>query len=481
MKNIGILAIFAFILIAGYVLINGRNADKKTFDINNFAPRPPMGWNSFDAWDCRIDEETFKKTVDVIDEKLKPYGWEYAVIDYIWWHPDPGHWNTAENHFRRIGHPNIRYNEDGTLLNPGNTRMDEYGRLIPAIERFPSSKNNSGFKSIGDYVHSKGLKFGIHIMRGIHTAAVINKLPIKGTKFTADQIAEPWDTCRWNNHMYGVDPTKPGAQEYYNSLFEMYAEWGVDYVKADDVLYPPFHEGEVTLMKNAIEHCGRPIILSLSPGEAHLGKAEFLKENANLWRISADFWDEWEHLKKNFELLNSWSPHTGNGSWPDADMIPFGRISLQDRPHGPERMSLFSENEHYTLMSLWSIARSPLMIGSDLLSTPDSILSFFTNEEILYVNQYSENGRQAVNEDGKIIWIANDQNSDDVFVGLFNTTDETQEVSFDLEWEMLRGTYSVRDLWEKKDIEKTKGHFKQELGPHLGKLYRLRSLEANKL
>lgn len=457
----------------------GRGSSPEGVDSDGIHQRPPMGWNSFDAWDCRIDEETYRSTVEVMAKKLQPYGWEYAVIDYIWWHPEPGHWNVPEKKYRRIGHPNIRYNKDGSLLNPDNTRLDEFGRLTPAVERFPSAASGNGFKEIADYVHSKGLKFGIHIMRGIHRKAVFEKLPIKGTEYTADMIAEPWDTCRWNNHMYGVDASKPGAQEYYNSLFDMYAAWGVDYIKADDVLYADFHKEELQLIKNAIDQCGRPMVLSLSPGEAHLGQAEFLKEHANMWRISADFWDKWEHLRKNFDLLNAWSSHTGPGNWPDADMIPFGHISLENRPHGPDRMSQFTKNEHYTLMSLWAIARSPLMIGADLLSTPDSVLSFFTNEEIIYVNQYSENGHQARNEAGQIVWVADDQRSEDVFVALFNVSDEEQEVSIELEWEMLRGNYLVRDVWKGEDEGATTGVFSRTLRAHEGRLYRLTLIENN--
>lgn len=471
MKTIKTLGIVIVIFVVAYFAIQA--SDKNDLAVKSIAQKPPMGWNSFDAWDCRIDEATYKKTVDFMAENLLEYGWEYAVIDYVWWHPEPGHYNTHESHIRRVGHPNIRFNEDGSLLNPDNTRIDEYGRLIPAIERFPSAANDQGFKIIGDYVHAKGMKFGIHIMRGIHRSAVVNKLPIKGTNYTADMIAEPWDTCRWLNQMYGVDHTKPGAQEYYNSIFELYADWGVDFVKVDDILYPPFHKGEVEMVRKAIENSGRPMVLSLSPGEAHLGQAEFLKENANMWRISGDFWDEWEHLAHNFDLLNAWSPHTGPGSWPDADMIPFGHISLDDRPHGPDRMSYFTINEHYTLMTLWAIARSPLMIGSDLLSTPDSIIAFYRNEEVLYVNQNSENGHQAMSENNQIAWVAYDQNSDDVFVALFNLSEEEKNVSLDMEWEMLRGKYEARDLWNKEDVGVISGKIDAKLPPHKAALFRL--------
>jgi alpha-galactosidase len=459
-------------LISAFVLKNGDD-NKDVFSLNSISPTPPMGWNSFDAYDCRIDENTFLKTVDFMDNNLKEYGWEYAVIDYIWWHPDPGHYNTAESHERRIGHPDIRYNKDGSPLNPDNTRMDEYGRLIPAVERFPSSEGGEGFKAIGDYIHKRGMKFGIHIMRGIHRNAVFENLPIKGSKYTARDIAEPWDTCRWNNHMFGVDPSKPGAQEYYNSLFELYASWGVDFIKADDVLYPPFHKEEVELMRNAIKNSGRPMVLSLSPGEAHLGEANFLKGHANMWRVSADFWDEWAHLKHNFDLLNAWSSHTGNGSWPDADMIPFGKISLDNRPHGPERESNFTKDEKFTLMTLWSIARSPLMIGADLLSSPAEDIAFFQNSDVIYVNQQSENGRQVMAEKNHVVWLAEDQNSDDLFIALFNLSENQEKVIYNLEWDQIRGKYDLKDLWEQSYSGVVENFISADIPRHGAKMFRL--------
>jgi alpha-galactosidase len=332
-------------------------------------------------------------------------------------------------------------------------------------------------------VHDRGLKFGIHIMRGIHRAAVYYNTPIKGTSYTAGQIGEPWDTCDWCNHMFGVDPTQPGAQEYYNSLFELYAEWGVDYIKADDVLRPVYHRGETELIRNAIEHCGRPMVLSLSPGEAPLSDARHLSKNAHMWRISADLWDEWEDIEHNFELLEEWSSWTGPGNWPDADMIPVGRISLDGRPHGPERMTMLTWNEQGTLMSLWCMARSPLMIGADLVTLPDSTLELLSNDEVLYVNQRSIQNRQVLRLDWRkvrhgdrkyyAVWTAEDPENGDRFVGLFNLLDEESEVCFDLEWEMLRGKYLARDLWQKKDIGTVEGKLCTPLGAHGAAIYRL--------
>lgn len=466
--GIVVMALSAFTISTSYNKKSDSTKEEKLV-----AQTPPMGWNSFNAYDCRINEEEYKGIVDFMADNLLRYGWEYAVIDYVWWHPEPGNWDTP----RRKGHPNLRYKSPGEPLFPESTTLDEYGRLIPSVERFPSSANGQGFKPLADYVHGKGMKFGIHIMRGVHRYAAFQNLPIKGTDFTLKDIAEPWDTCGWCNHMWGVDPTKPGAQEYYNSLFEMYADWGVDFIKADDTMFPPYHEGEIAMMRKAIENCGRPIVLSLSPGEAPLGQADHLKANANMWRISADYWDTWDRLEHNFDLLNVWSPHANPGMWPDADMIPIGKLSLDDRPHGPERMTKFTKDEQITMMTLWSIAQSPLMLGNDMLDVDDFTLSLITNPEVLAVNQNGSNARQIFARNGQRFWISTDKETGDKFVALFNLNDSAKEVVFDLELDYLRDKYEVRDLWARKNIGTVEKKIQATIPAHGSILYRLTKKE----
>jgi hypothetical protein len=432
------------------------------------AAKPPMGWNSFDAYDCRINEQEFKATVDFMHKNLYKYGWDYAVIDYCWFNDNPGNWTNPR---RRFGHPDIRMNADGTPLD--TLVMDEYGRLLPSEKRFPSVKNSNGFKAIADYVHSKGMKFGIHIMRGIPREAYYNNLPIKGTKYTARDIAEPWDTCGWQNNLFGVDATKPGAQEYYNSVFELYAAWGVDFIKADDMMYPPYHKGEIELISNALANCGRPMILSLSCGEAPLSQAAHVSNYAHMWRISGDFWDKWESLEHNFDLMNAWSPFVKPGQWPDADMLPIGRLSLNNRPHGPERMSKFTIPEHYTLMTLWSIAKSPLMIGADLLRDTKDIMPFLTNADVLNVNQNSTDNRQVYKNEKYAIWIAKESGTDNRYAALFNLSDKEDKVTFDLELEHLRGKFKVKDLWTGANKGVINGKLEAVIPSHGAALFKL--------
>ncbi|MCF7847267.1 MAG: glycoside hydrolase family 27 protein [Kiritimatiellales bacterium] len=433
------------------------------------APKPPMGWNSFDAYDCAINEQQFRNTVEFMEKNLLKYGWEYAVIDYIWFNPKPGDWDNPK---RRIGHPDVRLDENGVPIE--KLTMDKYGRLMPAVERFPSAANGAGFKPLADWVHGKGMKFGIHIMRGIPLQAWYENLEIMGTHLAAKDIGEPWDTCTWCNNMLGIDATKPGAQEYYNSIFNLYAEWGVDFVKADDTMYPPYHKGEIEMMRNAIDQCGRPMVLSLSCGEAPLSRAGHLAENANMWRISGDFWDEWEKLLHNFDLLNAWSPHIQPNRWPDADMLPIGHLSMNGRPHGPDRMSQFTPDEQVTMMTLWCVARSPLMMGGDLLSSPPETIALLTNSEVLAVNQSSTDNRQVFKtKQGQCCWIATDPATGDRFVALFNLADKPQRVELNFEWEQLRGKYKARDLWQRKDSGPVEKRLGVQLNPHAAALFRL--------
>ena len=449
--------------------------------IQQVAERPPLGWNSFDAYDSAVTEEEFRANVDFMAEHLKEKGWEYAVVDYIWWSSDPGGYNTKDNYERRPGHANVRLNADGTMQYPELVNMDEYGRLWPAVNRFPSSADGQGFKPLADYVHSKGLKFGLHIMRGIHRLAYEKNVKILGSNQTAKDITEPYDQAEWLNNTMGVDPTQPGGQAFYDSLFAQYAEWGVDFIKADDMMGTcgaPFYgysEGEVEMMRKAIDKTGRPMVLSLSCGEAPIARANHLKQNANMWRVSADFWDRWSDLRRSFQLLDKWSPHIGPHHFPDADMIPIGHISLDGRPHGPDRLSNFTDQENHALMSLFTIARSPLILGADLPSTPfETIDHFFRNEETLYINQYSYDNRQVVRvDDDYAIWIARDEKSDDRFLAVFNLSEQTQKVTFNFELETMRGIYEIRDLWARKDLGAFSGAFAPKLQAHEGRLYRI--------
>ena len=229
-------------------------------------------------------------------------------------------------------------------------------------------------------------------------------------------------------------------------LYEVITEWGVDLIKADDMMVPNYSKGEVELMNNAIKQCGRPMVLSLSCGEAPLGFAHHMQANSNMWRISTDFWDKWESLYHNFELMNAWSSFAGPGHWPDADMLPVGRLSLQDRPHGNERNSAFTKDEQYTLMNLWAIAQSPLMIGADLLTLDDFTLSLLTNSEVLNVNQHSKHPKQVLRSGNSVVWISENQLEGVYNAALFNIGESVQDVKLSFaQAGFPLNKYNVRD------------------------------------
>jgi alpha-galactosidase len=370
------------------------NAQSKK-DYHSWAVTPPMGWNSWDCFGTQITEAQAKEQADYMAKYLKKHGWEYFTVDIQWYEQNSKGYD---------------YAKDAVLT------MDEFSRLLPAPRKFPSASNGNGFKPLADYVHSKGLKFGIHMMRGIPRQAVKQNTPIKGTSFRAADIADTKSTCTWNPDMYGVDMTKPGAQEYYNSIMELVASWGVDFIKVDD-LSRPYHQPEIEAIRKAIDKTGRKIVFSTSPGETPLSAGPHVNQHANQWRISDDFWDNWNALLEQFKRLDNWTPYRITGAWPDADMLPLGMLQLGRKTH-------FTPDEQYTLMSLWSIARSPLIHGGDMTKTDSLTLSLLTNDEVLAVNQHSENNRQLYRtDDGLIAWIADVPQSKDKYLALFNTHD----------------------------------------------------------
>ena len=453
-----------------------------------WAEKPPMGWNSYDAYHGAITEVQFKKSVDILSQKMLPFGYEYAVIDFCWFHPGPEGWDPDTNWkpFKLKQHQNNQGKLFPTLI------MDSYGRLLPAANRFPSAMEGKGFTEISQYVHGKGMKFGIHIMRGIPRQAVEKNTPIFGTRYRAKDIAETFDTCKWLNHMYGVDASKPGAQEYYNSLFNLYASWGVDFVKVDDISAPTYHKSEIELIRKAIDQCGRSMVLSLSCGETFISYGKHADAFTNMYRISIDFWDEWSDVAHMFDLLYAWQPFIGDGSWPDADMIPIGKLCLSNYPSEDangqipkgkrEHDSFLTPDEQKTLMTLWCMARSPLIWGGDPERSDSAAYTLLTNKEALEINQHSTNNRASANfvysgMKGDIrVWIADQQEGKGHYLAFFNLSDSPKEVSYFLEWEEIRGRFALRDVWARIDLGETGKEIKAAIPPHGTVLYKLTKL-----
>ena len=422
-------------------------------EFKQWAQTPPMGWNSWDCYGPTVEEHEVMANADYMADKLKQFGWEYIVVDIRWYveNDKAGGYNQTDPRFV----------------------IDGYGRYLPAINRFPSAAGGKGFKNLADYVHKKGLKFGIHMMRGIPKIAVENKLPIKGTDgITADQIYSIELQCKWLRDNYTIVADKPGAQEYYNSIFGLFAEWGVDFVKVDD-LSRPYHKEEIELIRQAIDNCGRPIVLSTSPGETPIEAAEHISQHANMWRMVDDVWDTWSHIRHLLDVTEKWFPNIEPGTWPDCDMIPLGRISIRGE-RGQDRMTRLTTDEQYTLMTLWTIFRSPLMFGGDLPSNDEFTLELLSNEEVLYILKNSTNNRLLFSANDRKIWIADDSRSNDKFVAIFGITDDQPvNVVLDLESIGCHGTCMVRDLWTKKDLGEYSGELSLNVMKHGARLVKI--------
>ena len=380
-----------------------------------------MGWNSWDSYGPTVTEQEVRANADYMSARLREYGWEYVVVDIRWYvENDKAH----------------GYNEKDPVYT-----MDDFGRLLPAVNRFPSSSDGSGFRRLADYVHSRGLKFGIHIMRGIPKLAVERNTPIVRSRATARDVYSIEQPCSWLGDMYTVDATKQGSQEYYNSLFDLYASWGIDFVKVDD-LSSPYHKDEIEMIRNAMDDCGRPIVLSTSPGETPLAQAGHISSHANMWRIIDDFWDNWSQLRAHFSLFQKWIPYMGPGHWPDGDMLPLGRIGIRAE-QGDSRMSLLTRDEQYTLMSLFLICRSPLMFGGNLPDNDAFTSSLITNDEALAVLKRSRDNRLLFDDGQSIAWTASDSKNSDKYVALFYTADQKPIVERTAVWNSKLMTYEA--------------------------------------
>lgn len=388
-----LLSLFAFLSI----LASAQTGKELKFQ--TWALTPPMGWNSWDCFGPSVVESEVKANADYMSANLKQYGWEYIVVD-IRWYVD----NQTSGAYNAYANSTFVY--------------DSYGRYMPSPTRFPSAANGAGFKPLADYIHSKGLKFGIHIMRGVPKIAVTNNLPIKnGNGKTAANIYTTAEQCTWLQDNYTVLASQAGAQEYYNSMFELYASWGVDFVKVDD-LSRPYHQDEIEMIRKAIDRTGRPIVLSMSPGETPVEKFDHVKTHANMWRTVDDFWDNWSQLNYQFHVCDKWAPYIAPGNWPDADMLPMGKFIRGER--ATNRYTNFTTDEQYTLMTLWSIFKSPLMFGGNLPDNNVFTKALITNDEVLAMHKTSVNNRQWYNANDQVAWTADDPNNGDKFVALFN-------------------------------------------------------------
>ena len=423
-----------------------------------------MGWNSWDSWGSTITESEFRHTARWLHENLQRYGWQYVIIDDGWFEEHP---------------------ENSGIENTRGLTISVDGRYIPAINRFPSSANGQGLKPLADYVHRLGLKFGIHIIHGIPREAVEKNLGIAGSSFRLSEAANPDDKCEFSSNNYGAKANAAG-QAYYDSIARLYAEWGVDLLKVDCIgrPYSANNQAEIHMMDAALRKTGRPIVLSISPGPIPLIKANDVGEHAELWRISDDVWDVWskssdapqfpQSLRDQFSILAAWASHIGNDSWPDADMLPIGYLGPRT-PFGAARNSHLTHDEEQTMMTLWCIARSPLILGTNLLQMDSFTKSLLTNPEILAVDQHSAGNKPVIQSGDTAVWAANMLTGSTItgsyYIALFNLGDNTRTIAYT--WPDLGlppGAHLVRDLWKQTNVGQ-RDRIEITLRPHSSVVY----------
>lgn len=416
----------------------GNAQAQSRVDAPSLAATPPMGWNSWDSFGTTVKEQDVKANADWFAQNLKRYGWEYVVVDMEWF----------------VTNPRASGNSTSSQFS-----MDGYGRYIPAENRFPSSANGAGFKPLADYIHSLGLEFGIHILRGIPKQAVKQNLSIAESSYHAADAADLTDTCPWNPDNYGLDPAKPASQAYYDSIAKLYASWGVDFIKVDCIASRPYKGDDIRMLSDALKKTGRPIVLSLSPGAAPMDKVDEMRKYAQMWRISDDVWDLWhstapypQGLGDQVPRMAQWAGLSEQGHWPDADMLPLGYLGPAPG-WGEARQTRFTHDEQRTMVTLWSMFRSPLMVGANLPRNDDWTTSLLTNPEVIAIDQHSTANRMLKSEGNIVVWSARPESGSDQYVALLNIGESAQTAR--LHWKELGLTgkkYKVRDLWLHKNL-----------------------------
>jgi len=441
------------------------------------AATPPMGWNSWDSYGLTITEDQFRANTKFLNDHLKPFGYNYAVIDEGWFFFNP----------QDRPHPD-------TLI----YALDANGRYVPVPARFPSAGSAqlpapptspapklsatieaTSFKPLADWVHAQGLKFGIHIVRGIPRASVERNLPIAGSAFHAADAADTADACPWDPTNWGVKNNEAG-QAWYDSLLAQYAGWGVDLLKVDCISSHPYKADEIRMIRRAIDKTGRPMVLSLSPGPTSLDNAAEVGDLANMWRISDDFWDYWanpgrafpQSLSGQFEKTAAWAQYAKPGNWPDADMLPLGEL----RPvpgEGNPRTTRLTPTEQQTLMTLWSMARSPLILGANLTLLDDATLRLITNRDVLTIDQTATRSGETLHSGGIIAWTA-DLPDGTQALALFNVGESLVTITTSFEaYGLDDTTYHVKDAWSGRNLGKLKSIDNLSLEPHAATLWLL--------
>ncbi|HET9405692.1 MAG TPA: glycoside hydrolase family 27 protein, partial [Candidatus Sulfotelmatobacter sp.] len=378
-------------LLAGGTLQNASAED------NGLERTPVLGWSSWSFLRKQPTADIMKaQALALHNSGLQELGYQYVNLDDFWYQC-PGSQG-----------PNI----------------DPYGRWITDPSKFPAQGDTDGIKVVADYIHSLGMKFGIYVTPGISKQAVSRNTPIKGTSYTAAQIANP--SVKENNYnckgMVRIDYSKPGAQEYTNSWLEMLASWGIDYIKIDGMT--DNNAADMKAWSDAIRQSGRPMVLDVTQGDLTIASAPTLVKYANQWEFPPDIecyscekhgssypLTRWAEVAKRFNYVAEWQPYAGPGAFNDYDSIEVGNGSNDG----------LTPDERQTQISLWALAAAPLILGIDLTHLdPTDLERYLKNSDVLAVDQDSIAAKRVLNKGSQQVFAKREPNGDAI-VGLFNT------------------------------------------------------------
>jgi hypothetical protein len=435
-------------LLAGGTLLNASAED------NGLERSPVLGWSS---WSFLRQHPTAAQmraqALALHDSGLQTIGYQYINLDDFWYQC-PG---------------------------PQGPNVDSYGRWMTDSSTFPADGDTDGIKVVADYIHSLGMKFGIYVTPGISRQAVSRNTAIKGTSYTAAQIAEP--SVEENNYnckgMARIDYNKPGAQEYTNSWVNMLAAWGVDYIKIDGM--KDSNAADVKAWSNAIRQSGRPMVLDVTQGNLTIAIAPTLVKYANQWEFAPDVecyrcekggssypLTSWADVAKRFNYVAEWQPYAGPGAFNDYDSIEVGNGSNDG----------LTPVERQTQISLWALGAAPLILGVDLTHLdPTDLQKYLENSAVLAVDQDSIAAKRVLNTGNQQVFAKREPNGDTI-VGLFNTGGKGEEVSVPASTVGLpenESGYSLHDLWTGQ-TRKTSSTISAVVPSHGVVLYRVRGL-----
>lgn len=422
--------------------------------------KPVLGWSS---WSFIRREPTAAKLMAqaeaLVKSGLAKFGYRYINLDDFWY----------------LG---VDSTKSRKLFGP---EVGPYGLWVTDPSRFPPHGDTDGIKVVADYVHSLGLKFGIYLTPGVSKLAVFKKTPIKGTPFTADQITEP--SVKEANYNFGgmvrINYDKPGAQEYIDSWADMFAGWGVDFIKLDGITNA--NTGDIKAWSRAIQQSGRSMVLDITQGSYTQAIAPILMKYADQWEFAPDIecysCDEksgrsfpltkWENIESRFLYATVWQPYSVQGGYNDYDAIEVGNGSNTG----------LTVDERKAQLSLWALASAPLIIGADLTHLEPEDLKLLENTSVLAVDQDGIAAERFLIPFSNQPVFAKIEPNGDAIVGLFNIGDQAEEISIEASAigisQNERG-YLLDNLWT-GEMNKTDGSISAVVPSHGVVLYRVRA------